>query len=163
LFCSALFRPVEIGPLTRLDECMNFMAKNGCLENSSAIGMRRVLDRISSNMTKEQLPDVLDGYADLFQIILQVIPFADNMIINDTQISTFTGVSGIDEHREYQSYVYIMYNYEQKVFAPLYVAHANGQLQTRFPINDAHICQDMTEFIHKWNSKSKFTKCRIYV
>ncbi|CAF0979338.1 unnamed protein product [Rotaria sordida] len=48
--------PIQYRLLCCLSECMDFIATYGCIENSYAVEMRCTLDKISANMTQEQLP-----------------------------------------------------------------------------------------------------------
>ncbi|CAF4055343.1 unnamed protein product, partial [Rotaria sordida] len=144
--------PIQYRLLCCLSECMDFIATYGCIENSYAVEMRCTLDRKSANMTKEELPCLLDGYADLFQIIFKVIPFDDNSIGDDNQISTFVGVSVNGEQSEYQNFAFIMYHYRQNLFAPFYVTTTDGSLKTCFSMNDESIIRDISNFLKEWNA-----------
>ena len=158
MFSSAVFDAVKIGQRTCLCECMNFIATKDCFESVCDTGMRRDLDNISSNMTEDQLYYVLDDYANFFHSIVQVIPVAENEMIDNIRISTFAGNSGINKCPEYKKFVYIMYSAKEKLFAPLYVVHTNGDLQTRFPVKNTSIIYNIYKFLQEWNIKSKYTK-----
>ncbi len=120
--------------------------------------MQPGLDNISSNMTEKEPNRVLNDYADLLQSILQVIPFAENEMIDNNQISTFPGDSGINGCSEYKNFVYILHSVKENLFAPLYLVHTNGESQTLFPDKNVRIISHIYEFLQEWNTKSKYTK-----
>jgi hypothetical protein len=128
-----------------------------------AILMRRTLDSISGNFIPQQLPYLLDGYADLLKIIIKIIHFEDNVSITNDQVSTFSGTSTANEQQEYQHVVFIMFNVKQNLFASLYVDYGYGHVQTRFHNDDELILNAVTDFIDRWHPKSKSKNVKYFI
>jgi len=143
---------------------MNFIAKVSGIQNPIDGHMRRIFARISTNLTNESLKELLDDYADLFKIIFTVIPFDDNMRIDHSLISKFTGASQmIAGQPKYQQHVFILYNCRQQSFAPLYVPHTDDSFNVCFDDNDEEsICEEISAFICEWNRERKSTESRIF-
>jgi hypothetical protein len=138
----------------RLNDCMNSIAAVSGIQNPIEGHMRRIFNRISTNMTNDILNDMLSDYADLLKTILVIIAFDDNMVIDDKCISTFSGES--TGQSEYQQRVFIWYNVRQQLFAPFYVRQTDGSLKVCFNGNEEKsIVKEISDFIDKWNSESK--------
>jgi hypothetical protein len=153
-----------MGSPMRFNECMDFIAKVSGIQNPMDGHMQRIFSCISTNLTNELLKDLLDDYADLFKIIFIVIPFDDNMRIDHSLTSIFTGASQmVTGQPKYQQRVCILYNCWQQSFAPLYVTHTDGSFKVCFDDNDEEsICKEISVFIDKWNCERKSTKFRIF-
>jgi hypothetical protein len=135
---------------------MNYIATSSGIENPMISHMQRISGSNSTNMTDELLNNMLNDYADLLNIIVIVMPFDGNMLIDFNRISTFNGASHFitDQQR-----VFILYDVRQRLFAPLYVTHIDGSLKLCFDDNEAKIIGEaISDLIFTWNSQSKYTK-----
>jgi hypothetical protein len=142
-----------------LPNCMKFIAKNGCAGNRSIIWARRTLDHLSPTATPEQLIHILNGYADLYKLVLYVIWINDNILVGEKDIRTFSGTSSdIEQQKRHRNIAFIMYNSENSTFAPLYTTHKDGHPQTCFATDDERIIDNIVCLFRQWNQESKVTK-----
>jgi hypothetical protein len=138
---------------------MKFIAKHGRTENRSPIWMRRTLDRISCTATSEQLIHILNGYADLYELVLYLIQINDNVPVDQTDIRTFGGTSSnIEQQKRHRNIAFIMYNSENFLFTPLYATHSDGHPQTCFAADDQILMDCVFDLFQKLNHESKVLK-----
>jgi hypothetical protein len=150
--------PAQPPSWTNLPKCMNFIAKNGCTLNSSLIWARRTLDRLSPTATTEQLNHILNGYADLYKLVLCFIHVTADVPVKKDDIQSFTGTSSnIEQRKRHRNQAFIMYNGETSLFAPLYVTHSDGRPQTCFAPDDEGISDHIAHLFRKLNDESNVT------
>jgi hypothetical protein len=145
----------------RLDESMNFIAEVTGIPNPMQVCMGRTLRRISAtNMTNELLQDMLDDYVDLFKINFTIIPLNENEPVDPQQISLFTGTSDVvDGQLKYKHHVFILYDYRQQMFTPIYVRRTDNSQKVCFDENDfENIGKEISGFMDEWNHQSKFAQ-----
>ena len=150
--------PIQVGSKMRCAECMNFIANMSGIQNPMKAYMERIIHRISTaSMTNDLLTDMLNDYADLFKINLRIFPFDENMLIDSKRNSLFTGASHtVDSQSEYQHCAFILYDYRQQIFTPLYVHRTDNSPKFCFHDNDyKNICIEISTFIEQWNDRSK--------
>jgi hypothetical protein len=153
--------PIQVERTMRLDECMNFIAEVSGIQNSMGAGLRRTFRRISAtNMTIELLKDMLDDYADLFKINFSIISFDENMLIDSSNISLFIGTHDVaNGQSKYKHRVFILYDYRQQMFTPIYVRCIDNSQKVCFDENDLeNIGEEIIGFITEWNHQSKFVE-----
>ncbi|CAF4126566.1 unnamed protein product [Rotaria sp. Silwood2] len=144
---------VKLGHFGCLSDCMEFIVKSRVIQNQCCSEMRRILGGISKTMNDDQLPWLLDGYGELFEVNLNIIQFYDDSAIDDNEILQFLNDSDNGVQSRYPNFVIIMHQTRKNLFAPLYVAATDGSLQTSFPINDKGIIEDIYRFFQERNSK----------
>jgi hypothetical protein len=153
--------PIQFGPQMRLDESMNFIAEVTGIPNPMQVCMGRTLRRISAtNMINELLQDMLDDYADLFKINFTIISLNENTPVDSRHISTFIGTSNVaDGQSKYKHRVFILYDYKQQMFTPIYVHRIDNSQKVRFDENDLeNIGKEISGFMDEWNRQSKFAE-----
>ncbi|CAF3194883.1 unnamed protein product [Rotaria socialis] len=141
MLCDAT---VNMHSWTNLARCMKFIQKYGRLKNHSFTWMRRTLHSLSRTATPQQIDSILNGYADLYQLDLNIIRFSDDCTIHKRDISSYGGTSSkIKQKRRCRKIAYIMYDFEKLLFAPWYATHKNGELQTCFANSDENIMDNI--------------------
>lgn len=158
IFSRSWTGPVRTHVWTDLSKCMKFISKHGCTENRSLIWARRTLELISCTATAEQLIHILNGYADLYKLVLYFVKIKinDGVPIDSTNICTFGGTSSkIKQQKRHRNIAFIMFNADNSLFAPLYVTHNDGYPQTCFASDDENIIDHIAESFHRLNQESK--------
>lgn len=159
IFCRLWVSPVRAHSWTDLPKCMKFIAKNGCTENRSLIWARRTLDRLSPTATLEQLIHILNGYADLYKLVLYFIQINNNVPVGQSDIRTFGGTSSnTEQQKRHRNIALIMFNPENSLFTPFYATHSDGHPQTCFATDDENIMDRICHLIRGWNHESKIAK-----
>ncbi|CAF4523380.1 unnamed protein product [Rotaria sp. Silwood1] len=144
--------PVEMDPWTDLSKCMKFIARNGCTGKCRPIWMQRTLDCISRTATPKQIVHILNGYADLYNLELNIIQFTDDLPIYNNDIRAYRGTSSkIKRQKHHRNIVYIMYDSKKSLFAPWYATHADGRPQTCFAADDEIIMDHIVKLIKERN------------
>ncbi|CAF1364235.1 unnamed protein product [Rotaria magnacalcarata] len=147
--CDAI---VTMHSWSNLAKCMKFIQKYGRLKNHSFTWMRRTLHSLSLSARPQQVNDILNGYADLYQLELHIIRFVDDCTIHKRDIRSYGGTSSrIKQKRRCRKIAYIMYDFEKLLFAPWYATHKNGKLQTCFANNDENIMDNIVGLIEHRN------------
>ena len=162
IFVRSWTGPIRKHSWGDLPKCIKFIAKNGCGENCSAIWMQRTLDRLSPTATPEQLIHILNGYADLYKLVLYIIWVNDNILVDQKDIRTYCGTSSKREQaKRHRNVAYIMYNSQNSIFAPLYTTHEYGHSQTCFASDDERINDDIASLLRQWNQEGNITKIEL--
>jgi hypothetical protein len=150
---------VHIHESTDLPKCINLIVSHGCTEKRSLSWVQRALDLISRTASQEQVAHVLNGYADLYKLVFYLIPFTGNMLVDPRHISTYGGTSSIvKQQKRERNIAFIMYNYKEFLFAPLYTKHPDGSLQTCFASGDKSLVDHIAASIRLGNIKSTFAR-----
>ena len=145
-----------------LSDCMKFIAVNGHRMNPSLSWVHTLLDSLTTNPTMEQLSHLLNGYADLYQMRINLTPCNDRGIIDRNAFDTYQGTAIPSEGLScYGIISFIMYNYERSQFAPLYLIDNNKQIQSCFSVKEESIVLHMHSFICMYDGKSHFRSNRI--
>lgn len=138
----------------RLHECMNWIAKASGIANPINGYFSRTLDCILKTMPAE----VLDDYVDMLNTVITIIPYNDDGLVEFQRSSVFTGSSPIvDGQSTLQYRVFLLCDYKEQLFEPIYVRLADNSEKFRF--DDAekeNICKDVTDFIEQRNRQSEF-------
>ncbi|CAF0835607.1 unnamed protein product [Rotaria sordida] len=144
--------PVQMHSWTDLPKCMRFIGRYGCTIKRSLIWMRHTLDCISPTATPEQLDYILNGYANLYKLELNIIRFTDDVPIDDNDVYVY-GVTShkIEQQKRHRNIAFIMYDFKKSLFAPWYATHADCQPQTCFATNDKTIISYIKELIVQRN------------
>ncbi|CAF3690692.1 unnamed protein product [Rotaria sp. Silwood1] len=142
---------IKLGQFDYLSDCMEFIAKSCLIQNHHSFEMRRILGGISKTMNDDQLPWLLDGYAELFEANINLIQFDDDSEIDYNEILKFLNYSDNKVQSVYPNFIVIMRQTRKNLFAPLYITATNGSLQTSFPINDKGIIKDIYRFFQEGN------------
>ena len=147
-----------------LDDCMNFVAKVIGIQNPMDRHMSRTFHYISTNLKAELLAMMLNDYADLLKLNLNITPFDKNMLIDYQRGSVFIGTSHrVDGQSMYQRWVFLLYDCRQQMFVPIYVLRLDNSKKLSFDETEYNIiCKDICGFIDEYNRPSesvKFLKC----
>lgn len=140
---------------TDLAQCMKFIKEYGVFSKKPLLWARRTLDHLSRNTKPEQLMHILNGYADLFQIVIYLIEYSSRTIINSENIRTFAGTSKkrIQKQR-CRNIVYIAYYSEESLFSSIFAHGSDGKPQTCFDTADERISDYIIQAI-RWQNQSK--------
>ena len=102
--------------------------------------------------------EVLDDYVDMLNTVITIIPYNDDGLVEFQRSSVFTGSSPIvDGQSTLQYRVFLLCDYKEQLFEPIYVRLADNSEKFRF--DDAekeNICKDVTDFIEQRNRQSEF-------
>jgi len=159
MFCRSWVGPVRVHLWTNLPKCMKFIAKNGCTENRSLIWARRTLDRISPTATPGQLIHILNGYADLYKLVLYFIQINNKVPVDQEDIRVFGGTSSnIEQQKRHRNIAFITFDTESSLFTTFYTTHSDGHPQTCFATDDGNITDQICHLLRGWNHESKIGK-----
>ena len=137
-----------------LADCIEFIAENSHLGNQWASCMERLLDSAANDATVGQLVPVLNGYADFYQTELCFIPCNKDKFIDRDQIATYEGtVSQSTQGPHHDHIVFIMYNFEQSQFGPLYIIGKSNHPHTCFDRADQSIFVHVRHFLCAYNGE----------
>jgi len=138
---------------------MKFIAENGRIRIRSRIWAQPTLDLISSTATPEQLGHILNGYADLYKLVLYFIKIKSDIPVSESDICTFGGASSnIEQQKRHRKIAYIMCNSENFSFTTFYATHSDGRPQTCFDTDDEKIMDNIVDLLRGWNQESKIAK-----
>ena len=100
----------------------------------------------------------MNGYADLYRIVIYVINVTEDMPISRSDIVTYSGTAS-RKKRENRSrdLAYIMHKSGESLFAPFHaVSTTDDLLKTTFKTDDMAIVNHVSCLLNEINSKSKF-------
>lgn len=148
--------PARASEWTNLPTCIKFISDHGCIQDLSLNWVRLTLDRLSCSATTEQLIHIFNGYADLYKLILYVIQINDNILVDAKDIHTYGGTSSkTEQEKRNRNIVFIMFNSDNFLFAPLYVTRSDSHPQTCFATDDERIVDHIKELLDTLNHESK--------
>ena len=149
--------PVQMHPWADLASAMKFIGTLGQLENPDPPWVKHLLDSLSTAPTRAQLVPILNGYADLYQMMLYFIPCNDQEVTDQQDIATYEGISSQTEQTpHYQRIGFIMFNFERSSFAPLYIIDEDNRPRTLFNRDDQNILDHVGNFIWMHNGRRHF-------
>ncbi|CAF4339599.1 unnamed protein product [Rotaria sp. Silwood2] len=110
---------------------------------------------MSVTATPKQLVHILNGYADLYKLELNIIRFTDDVPISGHDIHVYGGTSSkVERQKRHRSIVYIIHDYKKSLFAPWYATRTDGRLQTCFATDDETIMDHIVKLIRERNHES---------
>ncbi|CAF1105784.1 unnamed protein product [Adineta ricciae] len=147
--------PVQSDRWTNLPQCMGFVAKYRMQKKPVELWMRQTLNRLSWFSKAEQLRHLMNGYADLYKIVIHVITVKDDMPIFRSDIVSYSGTASREkrEHRR-RDLAYIMHQPDRSLFAPFYAVSATDDLRkTTFTTDDMDSLNHVAYLLNEINNK----------
>jgi hypothetical protein len=138
---------------------MKFIGHAVQFENSNQAWMKDLLGSFSTGARRDQLVHILNGYADLYQMVLYFIPCNDQEFTDTQDIATYQGTAPQAGQRPpYQRNAFIMFNFERALFAPLYVTDNEDRPKTLFTIDEQSMVDHVCEFLLMHNGRRYFSR-----
>ncbi|CAF1190374.1 unnamed protein product [Adineta ricciae] len=147
--------PVQSDRWTNLPQCMEFVAKYRMQKKPVQLWMRRTLNRLARFPEAKQLRHLMNGYADLYKILIYVINVKDDTPISLSDIVTYSGTASRQKRENRRrDLAYIMHKSDRSLFAPFYAVFATDDLlKTTFKTHDMDSLNHVDHLLKQINSK----------
>ena len=150
--------PVQSNRWTNLAHCMKFVALHRMRQKPVLLWMRRTLNRLSRSLKAKQLCHLMNGYADLYKIVIYVINVEENVPISPSHVFSYSGTaSKAKQEKRCRDLAYIMHKPSRSLFAPFYaMSTTDGSFKTTFKTDDMASLEHVACLLREINSTSKF-------
>ena len=120
----------------------------------------------ATNMTNESLDAMLEPYCSLFKITIMIIKYNGNIStdIDLTGELDQASLSSNNQPQQQNSCVFIVYNNEQQLFAPLRVREHDGNEKLFLEPNEADIIEQKARAsLQNISSRGKIKICNVHL